>query len=282
VQETVRTDFARLLADGRAVDLGRGALTIARVGHPTLDVEAELARLDVLAEAIEPAVPRTRPAADRARRVVRELDRLGFRGNQDDYYDPRNSFLNDVIERRLGIPITLSLLAIEVGRRLDVPLAGVTFPGHFILRAATEDAPLFLDPFHGGVEVDDDTLLVRLRQLSKQLGREETDFETVPPEFLQPAPARAILARMLRNLVAAYQQRAEDERALAAVDLLLVATPDAPHELRTRALLYERLKCPASAVADFRRYLELEPAAPDAAAIEMRAAKLADEAPTLH
>jgi regulator of sirC expression with transglutaminase-like and TPR domain len=282
VQESLRGALSAIVRDHVEVDLGRGALAIARLGHPDLDPAPSLGRLDALADQLLPAV---RPAGDalaRARAVVGGLGALGYRGNQDDYYDPRNSFLNDVLERRLGIPISLSILAIEVGRRLDVALTGVAFPGHFLLSPAATGPRVYLDPFHGGIEVDEATLLHRLGQLARQAGRPAPDFARVPEEFLAPVGADAILARVLRNLVRIYAERADDAHALAAVDLLLVVTPDGPNELRTRGLLYERLGCPAAAVADFRRYLELAPKAADAAAIELRAAKLADVAPTLH
>lgn len=278
---TLRGELFGVLSGNGDVDLGRGALTIARIGHPDLEPAPWLARLDALADALRPAVKAAADEAERARAVVGGLGTLGFHGNQNDYYDPRNSFLNDVLERRLGIPISLSIVAMEVGRRLGVHLTGIAFPGHFLLGAAP-GRRTYLDPFHGGIEIDETTLLHRLGQLARQAGRPVPELATVPAEFLAPASPEAILARVLRNLVRIYVERADDARGLAAVDLLLVLTPDGANELRTRGLLYERLGCPAAAVADFRRYLEVAPRAPDAAAIELRAAKLADGAPTLH
>ncbi|MEJ2207370.1 MAG: transglutaminase-like domain-containing protein [Gemmatimonadota bacterium] len=279
---TLRDELTAVLRTDGPVDLGRGALTIARIGHPDLDPTPWLERLDALAAELGPSVVSAGGPADRARALVGALAALGFRGNQDDYYEPRNSFLNDVLDRRLGIPISLSILAIELGRRCDVRLTGVSFPGHFLLGAGEPDAPIHLDPFHGGIEVDDGALVHRLRLLARQAGRPVPEFTSVPAEFLAPAAEDAILARVLRNLVRIYVERANDAHALAAVDLLLVLMPDGLNELRTRGLLYERLGCSASAVADFQRYLRLAPTAPDAAAIELRAAKLADVAPTLH
>jgi regulator of sirC expression with transglutaminase-like and TPR domain len=282
MEGTLRGELFEVIRGNGEVDLGRGALTIARIGHPDLEPTPWLARLDALADALRPAVLAAGDDAGRGRALVGGLGTLGFRGNQDDYYDPRNSFLNDVIERRLGIPISLSIVAMEVGRRLGVHLTGIAFPGHFLLAAGTAGRRAYLDPFHGGIDVDEATLLHRLGQLARQAGRPEPAFATVPAEFLAPAAPQTILARVLRNLVRIFVERADDARALAAVDLLLVLTPDGVNELRTRGLLYERLGCPASAVADYRRYLELAPGAPDAPAIELRAAKLADGAPTLH
>lgn len=282
VPDTLRDALADLLDAPGDLDLARGALTIARLGHPDLDPAPSLARLDALADALRPEVAAFDDAAGRAAALVGGLARLGYRGNQDDYYDPRNSFLNDVLDRRVGIPISLSILGIEVGRRLGVRLSGIAFPGHFLLAAGSGDRRRYLDPFHGGIEVDDPTLRRRLGQLARQAARPAPDFTRVPEEFLEAVDGRAILARVLRNLVRIYVERADDAHGLSAVDLLLVLTPDAVNELRTRGLLYERLGCPASAAADLRRYLELAPDAPDASAIEVRAAKLADAAPTLH
>jgi regulator of sirC expression with transglutaminase-like and TPR domain len=282
VQGSLRGELDEIVHGGRTVDLARGALAIARVGHSDLEPEPWLARLDALAESLRAAVSAAPDDVGRARAIVGGLASLGFRGNQDAYYDPRNSFLNDVLERRLGIPISLSIVAIEVARRLAVPVVGVAFPGHFLLAAGAPGARVHFDPFHGGIEVDDAILCRRLGQLARQAGRPAPDLPAVPAEFLAPALPDAILARVLRNLVRIYVERADDSRALACVDLLLVLTPDRVNELRTRGLLYERLGCPAAAVADFRRYLELAPDAADAAAIELRAAKLADVAPTLH
>lgn len=282
MQGSLRDDFEEVVHGAAAIDLALGALTIARIGHPDLDAMRWIERLDALAAEIRPAVQHARTPAARARAITSALAEAGFHGNQADYYDPRNSYLNDVIERRLGIPITLSVLAIEVGRRLGVQLVGVAFPGHFLVRADDDGHPLYLDPFHAGTEVDEPLLLRRLGQLAAQSGRPTPEFSHVPAEFLQVATPDAILARILRNLVRVFVERADDEHALAAVDLLLVVTPDALNELRTRGLLYERLGCPAAAAADLHRYLELAPGAPDAPAIEVRAAKLLDTSPTLH
>lgn len=280
-QPEARRQFAEIVAGpDESVDLAQAALLIACEEYPGLDVDRYLRRMEDLAASVAlRAVGGGRGAGLRALHEVL-FEEEGFHGNADDYYDPRNSFLNDVLERRLGIPISLSIVAMEVGRRLGVHLTGIAFPGHFLLAAA--DRHTYLDPFHGGIEVDDATLLHRLGQLARQAGRPAPELTRVPPDFLTPAAPATILARVLRNLVRIYVERADDARGLAAVDLLLVLTPDGVNELRTRGLLYERLGCPAAAVADFRRYLELAPGAPDASAIELRAAKLADGAPTLH
>src|SRR5262245_20357573 len=233
---TLRERFAALVASPNC-DLGHAAIEIARIGHPELDPAPTLAALDHLAESARSQVSSLASPPDAARALARCLfQEHGFRGNADDYYDPRNSFLNDVVERKLGIPISLSVLAIEVGRRLGIPIAGVGFPGHFLIRAADAREVLLLDCFAGGVAVEEDELLERLRTLA---GTSGPDFTHVPQRFLEPVPTSDVLARMLRNLLRIYQEGREPERALAAVDLLLILTPESADDLRTRARLYE-------------------------------------------
>jgi regulator of sirC expression with transglutaminase-like and TPR domain len=221
-------------------------------------------------------------AVDRALTVARFLfGECGFKGNGEDYYDVRNSFLNDVLARRMGIPITLSAVLIEVGARVGVPFEGIGFPGHFLVRVpAGGGEQLILDPFHGGQRVDEAELLARLRALAD--ANRGPRFETVPAEFLAPTSARAMLGRMLRNLMRIYLERDADAEALLAVDLLLVLMPQGADEIRTRGFLYERLGCPAAAAIDFRRYLELAPEAEDHEQVRTRLSRLLDDAPTLH
>ena len=162
----IRERFAALIT-AQPADLGRAALEIARIAQPDLDPEPSLRTLDALAAGLAPRLPSDPPPDDAARLLAHYLfDECGFRGNRDDYYDPRNSLLNEVLERRAGIPISLSVLAIEVGRRLRIPLEGVGFPGHFLVRVVGPRGVLLLDPFHGGTPVSNDELLGRLRNLA--------------------------------------------------------------------------------------------------------------------
>jgi regulator of sirC expression with transglutaminase-like and TPR domain len=278
---TPRSRFAKIIQSPRC-ELGRGALEIARIAYPDLDPARWLAELDRLADEVRPRLLPSFSAVDRALTVSRVLfGECGFRGNAEDYYDVRNSFLNDVLTRRTGIPITLSTVLMEVGNRVGVPFEGVGFPGHFLVRVpAGAGDPLILDPFHGGQRVDDDELLDRLRTLAD--ANQGPRFENVPPEFLTPTSARAMLGRMLRNLLRIYLERDADAEALLAVDLLLVLTPQGADEIRTRGYLYDRLGCPAAAAADFRRYLELAPEAEDIEQIRTRLSRLLDDTPTLH
>lgn len=278
---SLRDRFAAVVAAGED-DLSGPALEIARIAYPSLDPAPWLAALDELAAGARPLVQAANTPVAAADALARFLfSTQGFRGNTDDYYDPRNSFLNDVLARKTGIPISLSVVMIEVGRRCGLTLHGVPFPGHFLVSVEGPEGPVLMDPFHGGVRLDEDDLLARLRSLASNTPK-GPPFAFVPKEFVAPAEPRTILARMLRNLVRIWQDKDEPALALCAVDLLLVLTPDAPDELRTRGTLYAALECFAAAADDFRRYLELAPEADDAKEVRLRLARLRDAQPTLH
>lgn len=276
----VREDFAAVLARGPRPDLGRAALCIARIGYPDLDPAPYLAELDALADGAAARTPRGAAADAAVRAVTGYLFReCGFRGNEEDYYDPRNSFLNDVLARRTGIPITLAVVLIETGTRLGLAFEGVGFPGHFLVRAPGPNGPVLLDPFSGGRPVSEQDLLARLRALAGPQGRDVTE---VPAEAVAPTDTRGILARMLRNLLRIYLERDDAPHALATVDLLSLIVPATPELLRIRGTLYERLECFGPALHDLQSYLDLAPEAPDAADVRVRLARLARAAATLH
>ena len=265
----LREDFTALVAAGERTDLARAALTIARIAYPDLDPAPSLRRLDDLAAAVRPRLfPQASPEAAAAELAGYLFRECGFRGNQEEYYDPRNSYLNDVLERRLGIPITLSVVLIETGARLGLPIEGVGFPGHFLVRLAGSRGPLLLDPFFGGREIGEQELLARYRAAAGD------DAAALPPDALAPTGTPAILTRILRNLLRVYLEQKDHAHALAAAELVLVLVPDSADETRVRGLLYEHLECFGAALADFRRYLELAPDAPDAEEMRERAALL--------
>jgi regulator of sirC expression with transglutaminase-like and TPR domain len=276
--ERLRDEFSALVAPGDRADLARGALTIARISYPGLALEPSLARLDRLAAGARPRLAPDMPPEDAAVALGTYLFReCGFRGNQGDYYDPRNSFLNDVLERRTGIPISLAVVMIETGARLGLRVEGVGFPGHFLVRVAGSQGRVHLDPFFGGRVVGEEELLGRLRALQ---GKEGPKLDAIPPEVLDVASTPGILTRMLRNLVHIYLEREDHAHALEAVDLLSVVAPSA-ELLRVRGLLWERLECFAAALEDLGRYLEVAPEAPDADDIRERVTRLARAAATI-
>ena len=280
----LRDSFAALVADGDRCDLGRAALEIGRLERPDLDPDHYLRQLDALADGVRIRLGRGLRPEDAVRSLTAYLfGECGFRGNNDEYYDPRNSFLSEVLERRLGIPISLSLLLMETGARLGLPIQGVGFPGHFLVRVAGSGGPLLLDPFFGGRVVERDEMLRRLRAFSRAGGGGAgEDPQRVLPQVLQTTGAIGILGRMLANLLRIYLDRDDRMHALAAVELMLVLSPDAPDHLRVRGLLYEQLECVDAAASDLRRYLELAPSSPHAADARERLAQLARVAVTVH
>lgn len=188
------------------------------------------------------------------------FDEQGFAGNNDDYYDPRNSYLNDVITRKLGNPISLAIVQLELARRLGLPMQGVSFPGHFLLRFPVDDGLLILDPYHRGRSLDINEL--KTRASSHAPGRRIGDDQL--GRMLEPAPNRVILMRMLRNLKQLYIEREDFERALRCADRLVLLDDRDSDELRDRGKLYWRVGHVAAAREDFKHYLARASQAGDA------------------
>jgi regulator of sirC expression with transglutaminase-like and TPR domain len=249
------------------VDVALGAAFIARDAHGSLDVDRCLSRLDDLAAPLLGRDLSRLDPAEQADAVSAHLfEELGFRGNEQEYYDPRNSFLPDVLDRKLGIPISLALVYCEVARRVGVRARGVSFPGHFLVRvdgAHRDDAPVAVDPFFGGRRLDDEGLQ---RLLDRSAPAQKFSRE----EHLVPASARAILVRILINIKWIHATRGDFARALLALDRIISLTPDSVPALRERGLLAARLGVVEAARADLSRLLELVPQAPDASSIRAR------------
>ncbi len=257
-----RERFAAIagLPDER-IDLAEAALWIAAEEQPGLDPAPWMARLDAMAAGLSPRLAGVRDPLDRMARLAGFLaDEIGLRGNAEDYYDPRNSLLNEVLARGLGIPITLAVVYMEVGRRVDVPLHGVGFPGHFLLRHSRHDQLLF-DPFDRGRPLTEEDCRSRLDQLSG--GTLAFD-----PRLLKPSSPRQILVRMLNNLWRIYLHRGDFLRTLSALDRVLLLDANDVGARRDRGLLSLRWGDPTRGIEDLERYLVLEPEAPDQAAIE--------------
>jgi regulator of sirC expression with transglutaminase-like and TPR domain len=276
----VQDEFDSLLgAEDSAIDLARASLLIARVEYPDLTVDDYIAKLDDMAAAVK---QRLNPD-DSLARALETLNHylfveLGFQGNLDDYFDPRNSYLNEVLDRRLGIPISLSILYLEMGRRLGLHLEGVSFPGHFLVKFRVADGDVVLDPFLGGVSLSRSELVSRLEDV---LSAEE-DPEASLAQHLAPASKREILSRMLRNLKGIYLSRDDLPRALRAMNHILVLNPDHREQIRERAGLYERLECSQAAARDYQRYLELTPSAADAEELREKIVRLFTVQQKLH
>lgn len=241
--------------DGR-IDLARAALAIARWEYPRLDADAYLERLDGLARSVD-GVRRSPDALGRLHRLREYLFvEQGFTGNRDDYYDPRNSFLNDVLDRRQGIPITLSLVLMEVGKRLGLAIEGIGLPGHFIAGARLDDSQILLDPFNGGA-------LVTPEECEELVGSVVGRPVTLRPEHYSAVSGRQLLTRMLANLKGAYWRRQEWDRVVGAIDRLLVLDPKAAGEWRDRGVAWSNLGEVRRGLGDWERYLTEFPDAED-------------------
>ena len=258
--------FAELLArDEAEIDLARACLLIAADAYPGLDVDGYLGEIERLAARLRGRLP---PGGGAEERVVAlnqlRFDDQGDSGNAGNYYDPRNSFLNEVLERRTGIPLTLSVLYLEIGRRIGLELEGVSFPGHFLVRLRLRGAMLVLDPFSGGEALSEADLRERLQRVIPEGAAGGVPVDALPLDpFLEPAGKRQILARLLRNLKGIYRDADKPQRLLAVLNRMLVVAPEAHSELRERGLLYQRMECYRAALKDLQDYSALEPEAPD-------------------
>lgn len=247
-----------------ALPLLSTALLIARDEYPELDADLYDTLLQSHVEHLRTEVEAIELWPLKMAAVNRHLfDELGYAGNHDEYYDPRNSYLNQVFERRLGNPISLAMVQMEVARRLGIPLDGVSFPGHFLVRLPVDDGLLVMDPFNGGRPLGVDELRERARP---HLGGEPPDDRALL-QILDPAPARAILVRILRNLHGVYADEGQWDRAARSADRILKLMPDQPEALRDRGLAYLQLEHRHGARHDLSRYLQLNPQARDATAM---------------
>src|SRR5512146_3040397 len=237
-----RARFAALI-ERDPVPLDEAALAIAEEEYPRLEAEEYLVRLDQLADRVRAKAPAGRSATllHALRKVLFEEE--GYRGNEAEYGDPRNSFLNKVIDRRLGLPITLCVLYMEVARRVGLVLHGVGFPGHFLAKyVPPSGAEVFVDAFHGGEMLSADECVARYRARTGGRDLDRRHLGAVAP--------RQILARMLQNLKRTYLERRDDVRAWWVLDRILLLTPGQLEAMRDRGLVCARLGVPAAAERD--------------------------------
>jgi len=287
-----RTRFAEQAArPDREIDVASAALWIAAEASPGLDVATYLGTLDALARAALPAIDAagsTRGAVDALRRLL--FEEYSLHGNESEYYDPPNSFLNDVLDRRCGIPITLSLVFVEVARRAGLDARGVGFPGHFLAKVVANEAKpapgaahgpepaeaaIVVDAFRGGRVLDRAGCEALLRSVAG-------DAATFDPRMLRAARPRDILFRLLTNLKQIYLRSRSLEQALACCDRILLLAPDDPVERRDRGLVYRELECFAPALADLDCFLEALPRHPTAPAVTTLRDELVQQARRIH
>jgi regulator of sirC expression with transglutaminase-like and TPR domain len=277
VSPSGRSDpFERIvgLPDDR-IDLLEAALWVADGDDGPIDVPANLARVDALAGAAGAALGARH--GERAR--IEALNRFlfverGFAGNRDDYYDPANSYLHRVLDRRRGIPITLSILYMAVAGRLGMDVRGIGFPGHFLVKHLGDEETV-VDPFFGCV-LSDEACRERLVEMVGPTAEFRADVH------LRSASNREILVRLLSNLKHIWIKRREFAKALSSCDRILLLVPDSPSELRERGLVYEALGCTVPALADYERVLAVAPDLSCADDVRERIASLRGREPTLH
>lgn len=233
------------------IDLARAALYIAQEEYPELEPEQYVNTLDEMAEELSMRLPDRKYPLLIIQTINQYIyDELGFNSNNNDYYDTKNSFLNEVIERRVGIPISLSLIYLEIARRIDFPMVGVGMPGHFLIRPDFEEMEIFVDTFNRGEVIFYQDCQDRLSQIYQQ----NIDFK---PEYLTAVSKKEFLARMLNNLKIIYVHQQELEKALGAVERKLLLFPDASIELRDRGLLLFQLGYFSQAIRELENYLEI-------------------------
>ncbi|MDV3237757.1 MAG: tetratricopeptide repeat protein [Gammaproteobacteria bacterium] len=263
--------------------LAEAALLLAQAYDPTLDISAYLRQFDDWADHLNARFhDHAADAADAAERIEVLngflFDELGFAGDGEHFFDPRNSFLNSVIDRRLGIPISLSVVYIELGRRIGLPLEGVSFPGHFLVTLPVHHGAVVLDPYAEGASLE----LGDLERLLRHADREAPVDAAHIATLLAPASLSDILIRMLRNLKGIYWREHDPVEGLRIQDLLLAVAPDLAVEYRDRGILKQRLGQFSAAVEDFNDYLARQPDALDAELIRARIVELNRSPRVLH
>jgi regulator of sirC expression with transglutaminase-like and TPR domain len=268
-QQRARTAFVALIAGNDAdIDLARAALLIANEEYAELDLAHYVAQLDLLAERVREMLglsPSENPFQGASKSELIDVlvainsvlfDQEHFRGAEKDYYNPCNSFLNDVLERHRGIPITLSLIYMEIGKRLGVQIEGVGLPLHFVVRCRLPDGAIYIDPYDGGRLLSEE----ECRELVNRMLRGKATFN---PRWLEPVSNKQFLMRMLTNLKYIYLSKKDFARALSICDRILLLVPQAPIERRDRGIIHLHLKHHARALLDLKAYVELAPEAND-------------------
>ena len=253
-----------LTNDSSTTTLDLAALELASVEFPRLEPETSLSRLEILAAEVDAGLPPHATGLEFIKAANHLLfDTQLFRGNEDDYYDPRNSCLNSVLSRRLGIPISLSVVYIELARRLSRPVYGVGLPGHFIVVYQDSGSRYWIDPFHHG----------RILSFGDccSLARQTAGVDVrANPAVLAPVSNRQILVRMLSNLKAVYLRGHAFDKARKVLDLLIDAMPAYAEEYRHRGSIHMRQLNYRAAKADLETYLRLEPSSPERSQVEQQ------------
>jgi regulator of sirC expression with transglutaminase-like and TPR domain len=250
--ETIRArqSFAEIAAlDEEAWSLDRAALTMALEEYPDLKIQDYVRRLDTLAARADVLIGIERTPVN----VIESINKIlfvqeGLRGNSEDYYDPRNSYLNEVLDRKLGIPISLAVIYMELAKRINFTIDGIGFPGRFLMKHVAKDREIVIDAFDLG-------RILTPHDCQELLDKIYNGTASLNPAMLQPMGKRAIITRMLYNLKGIYTQREQFHKAISVIDKILMVNPGTPSEIRDRGMLYMQTSLFAKAVADLECYL---------------------------
>jgi regulator of sirC expression with transglutaminase-like and TPR domain len=269
--ETPGARFSDLVSrDDRDIDLAEAALLLASCHYPRVKAASYLTELDSIAESVaSQTIPGSSPLE-----IIQSINdvlfqQLGFHGNSQDYYNPRNSYLNQVIDRRTGIPITLSIVYMSVAERLDFPTEGIGAPGHFLIKHASSGGDIFIDPYNAG-------RVMSAEECSAFVAEIHPDVEA-RAERTPSVTTKQILARMLLNLLKVYASGGDLARATWAIEMILRIEPHSAHFIREHAMLLAATGKPTAAIEQLRRYLELAPNAGDSELIEDRIKEIRKE-----
>ncbi|EAZ89421.1 SirB1 family protein [Crocosphaera chwakensis] len=250
LQETNKPD--------KQINLAKAALIYAKYEYPKLQIQDYLTSLDIIAERVKDSLPSNLYPLKVIKTINHYLfQELNFKGNKTNYYDPSNSYLNEVIDKKIGIPITLSVVYLEIAKRLDFPMVGIGMPGHFIIRPEFENVGIFVDVFNQGEILFKEDCEIKLQEIYQQP-------VTLKDHLLTPVSNQQILGRMLTNLKYIYLNNEDYPKMLRIIELLLQLFPNHPIEIRDRGLLYYQLRQWEKATADLQLYLSILPTAQDA------------------
>lgn len=267
--------LSRPLAECR---LAEAALAAATILYPELSVTAYLQKLDALGMSLLSRLNSNMTAAQKLAALNNYFFHdLGFGGNRDDYFNPCNSCLNDVLDNKLGIPISLSIIYLDLAKAIDLNAFGIAFPGHFLVGVQSADRRWYIDVYDGGRELQQDDLKVLL---ASQL-QNHALMHTLP-SYLKAATSLQIIVRLLRNLKKIYIEKTEVAQALQIIAMILSLLPDSPDEIRDRGMVYQHIDYTQGALADLTHYLQLVPDSTERVLLESMLESLQVQTTRLH
>lgn len=272
---SARQQFSEICSQpDRRIDIVEGALLVASESYPGLSIEAYRRKLNEMAHAAKACINLDMSPREQVVRLNRFIFHdLGFQGNAENYYDPRNSFLNEVIDRRRGIPITLSIVYIEIARLVGMHVDGVSFPGHFLVKHPGYPE-IIVDAYHGEILSQ-----AQCEDKLKVIFGASVEWD---PDFLSAASRREILIRLLTNLKHIHLQGSDHDAALECSERLLMLEPDSVSELRDRGLIYEQMGCCQAALSDLEQFVHYCPEHESTGEINERIMSLQRQVSSLH